>query len=63
MKHKFNQYTFQRWVRNAKAICKQLIIPFSIFQAIRTFLFPTTLDVLLLTIFVVTAVAFHYDWI
>lgn len=63
MKRKINQYTFQTWVKNAKGVCKQLIIPFTAFQAIRTFLFPTTLDVLLLAIFIAAALAYHYDWL
>lgn len=63
MKRRFNQYTFQNWMRNAKAVCRQLIIPFVIFQTIRTFLFPTSIDVLLLAIFIGIALAFHYEWI
>ncbi|MBS4202739.1 hypothetical protein [Lederbergia citrea] len=63
MKRKINQFTFQNWMKNFKGICRQLIIPFTVFQAIRTFIFPTTLDVLLLTLFIILALAFHYDWI
>ncbi|WP_062104549.1 hypothetical protein [Bacillus niameyensis] len=63
MKRKFNQHTFQNWKRNFKGVCKQLIIPFCIFQAIRTFIFPTTIDVLLLAIFIAIALGFHYEWI
>ncbi|MBS4208939.1 hypothetical protein [Bacillus sp. FJAT-50079] len=63
MKNRFNQHTFQAWMRNFKGVCKQLIVPFSIFQAIRTFLFPSTLDVLLLAIFIGLALAFHYEWL
>lgn len=63
MNRKFNQTTFQSWIRNLKGVCRQLIVPFAIFQVIRTFLFPTTIDVLLLTIFVATALAFHFEWI
>jgi len=61
MKRKFNQHTFQSWVRTCKAVCKQLIVPFTIFQAIRTVLFPSTFDILLLTIFLALALAFHYE--
>lgn len=63
MKRKFNQYTFQSWIRTFKSVCKQLIIPFTIFQAVRTVLFPTTFDVLLLTIFIAVALAYHYELI
>ena len=63
MKRRINQHTFQSWIRTFKSVCKQLIIPFTIFQAIRTVLFPTTFDVLLLTIFIATALVYHYELI
>ncbi|MBE6183844.1 hypothetical protein [Heyndrickxia ginsengihumi] len=62
MNKKFNKYTVQSWFRNIRGICRQLIIPFAIFQGIRTVLFPTTLDVLLLAIFILIALGFHYEW-
>lgn len=62
MKKKFNQYTFQSWMKTIKGICKQLIIPFAIFQGIRTILIPTTFDVLLLAIFILIALAFYFEW-
>ncbi|MFS0646755.1 hypothetical protein [Siminovitchia sp. 179-K 8D1 HS] len=63
MNRKMNKHTFQSWIRNFKSVCKQLIIPFTIFQAVRTVLFPTTFDVLLLTIFIATALVYHYELI
>ncbi|GIN38666.1 MULTISPECIES: hypothetical protein [Heyndrickxia] len=63
MKKKFNQYTLQSWMKTFKGICKQLIIPFTIFQAIRTILLPTAFDVLLLAIFILIAFAFQNEWI
>ncbi|MEK3890569.1 hypothetical protein [Bacillus sp. FSL K6-3431] len=63
MKNKFNQYTFQSWMRTFKGACRQLVVPFAIFQTIRTFIFPTTVDVLLLAIFIGLALAFHYEWL
>ncbi|KUP05886.1 membrane protein [Bacillus coahuilensis m2-6] len=60
---KYNTYTFQKWFRSAKAVAAQLVIPFTIFQAIRTFLMPTTFDVLLLAIFIVIAVSINFEWI
>ncbi|CAM3935802.1 hypothetical protein [Lederbergia lenta] len=62
MSKRFNQYTFQSWKRNFKGVCRQLIIPFTIFQGIRTFIFPTVFDVLLLAIFIGLALSFHYEW-
>lgn len=63
MKNKVNKYTIQTWMRTSKGVIRQLIIPFSIFQAIRTVMFPTTFDVLLLTLFIGLALAFHYEWL
>ncbi|MGE8206074.1 hypothetical protein ACQKP0_16235 [Heyndrickxia sp. NPDC080065] len=63
MKKNFNRYTLQTWGKTIKGICKQLIIPFTIFQAIRTVLLPTAFDVLLLAIFILIALAYHNEWI
>ncbi|MDQ0174334.1 hypothetical protein [Bacillus chungangensis] len=63
MKRKMNQQTFQSWIRTAKDIGKQFIIPFVVFQAVRTILLPTSFDVLLLAIFILLALAFYFDWI
>lgn len=63
MKKKFNQYTLQSWYKTFKGVCKQLIIPFAIFQGIRTILLPTAFDVLLLAIFILIAFAFQNEWI
>ncbi|BCB05017.1 hypothetical protein [Bacillus sp. KH172YL63] len=60
---KINQYTLQKWMGTARLICKQFIIPFSIFQGIRTILLPTTFDVLLLTLFIGIGLAIYFDWI
>lgn len=62
-KRNFDKQTFQYYMHQFKQICKQLIVPFCIFQGIRTFLFPTTIDVLLLAIFIAVALGFHYEWI
>ncbi|MBA4537210.1 hypothetical protein H1Z61_08650 [Bacillus aquiflavi] len=63
MRKKFNPYTFPPWLKNIRNVTAQFIIPFSIFQGIRTLLLPTTFDVLFLTILIALAVAFHYEWI
>ncbi|WP_167376469.1 hypothetical protein [Bacillus atrophaeus] len=41
----------------------QVIIPITVFQAIRTIIFPTTFDVLLLGILIFFACAFHLEWL
>ncbi|UII55062.1 hypothetical protein LS684_15560 [Cytobacillus spongiae] len=63
MRRKYNPYTLPPWLRSIRGICSQLIIPFCIFQGIRTFLIPTTFDVMLLAIFILIAVAFHLEFI
>ncbi|MCZ0754774.1 hypothetical protein [Anoxybacillus sp. J5B_2022] len=60
---RFNPYSWPPWLRQLRAICAQVIIPITVFQAIRTILLPTTFDVLLLAILVGLAVAFHLEWI
>ncbi|MCU9614031.1 hypothetical protein OEV98_10705 [Caldibacillus lycopersici] len=63
MRRKYNPYLLPAWLRTIRAIANQLIIPFTIFQGIRTLLLPTTFDVILLMIFVLIAVAFHIEFI
>lgn len=60
---RFNYYSWPPWLRHIRAVCAQVIIPITIFQAIRTIFLPTTFDVILLAIFVLIAVAFHLEWI
>jgi hypothetical protein len=60
---RFNHYSWPPWLRQVRAVCAQVIIPIAIFQAIRTIIWPTTFDVILLAILVLIAVAFHFEWI
>ena len=60
---RYNPYTQPSWVRKIRGVCEQFIIPFSVFQGIRTFLLPTTFDVLLLAIFVLIAIALYLEMI
>jgi hypothetical protein len=60
---KRNPYSWPPWLRQVRAVCAQLIIPLTIFQAIRTILLPTTFDVVLLAIFVLIAFALYLEWI
>ncbi|WP_343799669.1 hypothetical protein [Bacillus carboniphilus] len=63
MRRKFNPYTLPSWLRSVRSIAQQFIIPFCVFQGIRTILLPTTFDVLLLCTFVLIALAFYFEWI
>ncbi|RLQ98037.1 hypothetical protein [Falsibacillus albus] len=63
MRKKYNPYMLPPWLRTFRDICRQFIIPFMVFQGIRTILMPTTFDVLLLAIFILVALAFYLDWI
>lgn len=59
--NRYNPYTLPPWLRKTRSVCQQFIIPFTIFQGIRTFLLPTTFDVLLLAIFILIAIALHLE--
>ncbi|MDE3839792.1 hypothetical protein C0966_10520 [Bacillus methanolicus] len=61
MRRRYNPYTLPPWLKTLRNVCNQFIIPFCVFQGIRTILLPTTFDVLLLTIFVLLALALHFD--
>ncbi|HZG72480.1 MAG TPA: hypothetical protein VEY51_13165 [Chondromyces sp.] len=63
MKRRYNPYSYPPWLRTCRSVCKQLIIPFCIFQGIRTIFLPTTFDVILLAIFILIACALYLEWI
>ncbi|WP_242035140.1 hypothetical protein [Mesobacillus harenae] len=63
MRRGYNPYTLPRWLRTTRAICAQFVVPFCVFQGIRTILIPTTFDVLLLTIFILIALAIKFEFI
>jgi hypothetical protein len=60
-RNNFHKYKYRPWFITSRRIAAQLIVPFSIFQFIRTLFLPTVLDVLLLTIFLVIAVSLYFD--
>ncbi|MED4849281.1 hypothetical protein [Bacillus atrophaeus] len=63
MRKKINSYSLPPWVRQIRHASTQVIIPIAVFQAIRTIIFPTTFDVLLLGILIFFACAFHLEWL
>ncbi len=50
----------KKWWR-FRAICIQCLIPIIIFQLLRTFLFPTTIDVVLITLLIVLFCCLKFD--
>ncbi len=63
MRRRYNPYAWPPWLRKLRFIAEQCIIPITVVQAIRTILLPTTIDVILLAIFILLSFALHYDWI
>ncbi|MFZ2462718.1 MAG: hypothetical protein WAW77_03635 [Caldibacillus thermoamylovorans] len=63
MRRKYNPYLLPSWARTIREVGKQLIIPFTIFQGIRTLIIPTTFDVILLLIFLLIVALFQMDLI
>ncbi|WP_445489667.1 hypothetical protein [Niallia sp. 03133] len=61
MKRKFNPYNLPPWLRTVRNACSKFIIPFCIFQGIRTMLLPTTFDVLFLSLLIVLALSIYLD--
>ena len=55
------KYSYTPWYRTTRRVCEQLILPFTIFQLIRTLFIPTVFDVLLLSIFIAIAVSIYFE--
>ncbi|MFM1652340.1 hypothetical protein ACI7RC_09600 [Brevibacillus sp. B_LB10_24] len=58
----------QRWKFNhhlyrIKNVCRQIIVPLIIFQFVRTIIFPTTFDVIILGLLAAVHLAITFDWI
>jgi hypothetical protein len=63
MRRKYNPYLLPPWLKTVRAVARQLVIPFTIFQGLRTLILPTTFDVILLLFFLGIAVCFYLEWI
>ncbi|MGG3573794.1 hypothetical protein ABES25_13855 [Bacillus gobiensis] len=63
MRKKYYKNSFSPWMKQFRAICGPFILPITIFQGIRTILFPTIFDVLLLGLLILLVCAIKYDWI
>ncbi|MFZ7945579.1 MULTISPECIES: hypothetical protein [Bacillaceae] len=60
-RNNFHKYKHRPWFRTFRRFCGQLIVPFVIFQFIRTIFLPTVFDVLLLTCFIFIAISIYFD--
>nr|WP_084221778.1 MULTISPECIES: hypothetical protein [Mesobacillus] len=60
-RNRYNPYSLPKWARTTRAVSAQLIIPFCVFQGLRTLFFPSTFDVFLLSIFILIALAIKFD--
>ncbi|MFY0757398.1 MULTISPECIES: hypothetical protein [Metabacillus] len=63
MRRKVNYYNMSPWVKQFKVIAGQFIVPITIFQTIRTLIFPTPVDLVLLSLLILLGVALHMEWI
>ncbi|MCM2531500.1 hypothetical protein NDK43_02655 [Neobacillus pocheonensis] len=61
MRGKFKKYAYHPWYRTCRRVCAQFIIPFLIFQLIRTLLLPTLFDIFLLSLFIVIAISLFFE--
>ena len=63
MKRRFTTFTMPPWVSTARDVAKQFAVPICVLQGLRTLLFPTVIDVLLLGFFILAVVAVELQWI
>lgn len=61
MRRGYNPYLLPPWLRKTRFYCKDIIIPLTVFQLIRTIFIPTTFDFLLLCILVGILFLFQKD--
>lgn len=62
MAKKSSKYRLPLWLRRARDVGYQFLIPLTIFQLLRTIFFPTTIDVVILAVFVFMYLSFVLDW-
>ncbi|MCM3596413.1 hypothetical protein M4D55_11565 [Metabacillus idriensis] len=63
MRRKINYYNMSPWVKQFKVIAGQFIVPITIFQTIRTLIFPSPVDLVLLSLLILLGVSLHMEWI
>lgn len=57
------RYRLPPWARQCLCAIETAMTPLLVYQLLRTLLIPTTLDVLLLGMFIIVYVAFYLEWI
>ncbi|MGG4264335.1 hypothetical protein [Peribacillus simplex] len=63
MKRRYTPYTLPPWMKKFRGVCQQFIVPFIVFQGLRTLIFPTFFDMLLLVAFVFLAMSLYFEWL
>ncbi|MGD7007734.1 hypothetical protein [Metabacillus sp. 84] len=63
MRKRFNSYTVPPWVKEIRVTAVQFILLITIFQGIRTLIFPTAFDIILLAALIFLALSFHLGWL
>ncbi|TLS39223.1 hypothetical protein [Pseudalkalibacillus caeni] len=65
MKRKFgyNKFRLPPFIYKFRLVIIQFCPPLIVFQLIRTLLFPTTIDVMILIILVCVQICFYLEWI
>ncbi|MCZ0702417.1 hypothetical protein J2T56_000978 [Natronobacillus azotifigens] len=59
----FYRYRLPPWLRQWILVIESWMIPICVFQGIRTLLFPTTFDVILLFLLLGLYICFYLKWI
>ncbi|QBP40752.1 hypothetical protein E2636_06295 [Paenisporosarcina antarctica] len=61
MRRGYNPYLLPPWLRKTRFYCKNIILPITVFELIRTIFLPTTFDFLLLCLLISILFLFHRD--
>lgn len=59
---RYYRYRLPPWARQCLFVIEAAMAPLVVYQLLRTLLFPTTLDVFLLGIFIIIYIAFYLEW-
>ena len=63
MRKNYNPYLLPPWLRKFRFLMRHCIVPLTVFQAIRTIVFPTTGDIILLFVMILFCYLFLTDFI